>query len=69
MVPGALRRLGRKLSVETRRHAAQSLKGHCRAFAALPQEAYESEERIKVTVPTFALTPDLAHAYTNFPCE
>ena len=62
MVPGALRRLGRKLNAETGRHAVQSLQRQCRAFSALPQEAYESEEKIRVTVPTFALILDLAHA-------
>ena len=44
MVPGALRRLSRELS------AVRSLQGQCRTFAALPAEAFESEEKIKVTV-------------------
>lgn len=50
MVPGALRNLGRTLNAETRKHAVQSLQRQCRAFAALPQEAFESEEKIQVTV-------------------
>ena len=44
MLPVSLRRFSRQLS------AGRALQRQCRAFAALPQEAAESEEKIKVTV-------------------
>ena len=50
MVPRAFWSFGRKLNAEPGKFTVQSLQGQCRAFAALPQEAFESEEKIRVTV-------------------
>ena len=52
MVPGTMRRLCRNFNGENGRCILKAVRGQCRSFAALPQEAFESEEKIRVTVTT-----------------